>query len=95
LSLGLSYTAINRSWDNLGAGLSLRIGPFQFYTVADKIPIMYNKIVLPESEGSSTFNLLLPDKWNMLTVRAGMNLVFGNRIKKRSDRPMIITTEEI
>lgn len=95
LSLGLSYTAINRSWDNLGAGLSLRIGPFQFYTVADKIPIMYNKIVLPENEGSSTFNLLLPDKWNMLTVRAGMNLVFGNRIKKRSDRPMIITTEEI
>jgi hypothetical protein len=95
LSFGLSYTAINRSWDNLGAGLSLRIGAFQFYTVADKIPVMYNKIVLPESEGSSAFNLLLPDKWNMLTVRAGMNLVFGNRIKKRSDRPMIITAEEI
>jgi hypothetical protein len=95
MSLGLSYTAINRSWDNLGAGFSLRLGPLQFYTVADKIPIMYNKIVLPENEGSSTSNLLLPDKWNMLTVRAGMNLVFGNRIKKRSDRPMIITIEEI
>ena len=95
LSLGLSYTAINRSWDNMGAGLSLRIGALQFYTVADKIPIMYNRILIPENEGNSTFNLLLPDRWNMLTIRAGMNLVFGNRIKKRSDRPMIITMEEI
>lgn len=95
LSLGLSYTAINRSWDNLGAGLSLRLGVFQFYTVADKIPIMYNKILMPEGEGGSGFPLLLPDRWNMLTIRAGMNLVFGNRIKRRSDRPMIITMEEI
>lgn len=92
LSAGLSYTAINSSYDNLGAGIAFRLGVVQFYTIADKIPLMYNKIIIP---GDNPTSILLPDKWNTLTFRFGMNLVFGNKIKKKSDRPMIITTDPI
>lgn len=95
LSAGISYTAINRSYDNIGAGVAFRMGPFQFYTVADRIPVMYNKLILPSDTGTTGTSLLLPDKWNTLTVRLGMNMVFGNKIKKKSDRPMIVTTETI
>jgi hypothetical protein len=91
-SAGLSYTAINSSYDNFGAGMAFRLGPVQFYTIADKIPLMYNKIIIP---GDNPTSLFLPDKWNSLTFRFGMNLVFGNKIKKKSDRPMIITTDPI
>ncbi len=93
LSAGISYTAINRTFDNLGAGLAFRLGPVQIYTIADKIPIMFNKVIIPGDEGGENINLLLPDKWNTLTLRIGMNLVFGNKIKKRSDKPMITTVE--
>jgi hypothetical protein len=91
-SAGLSYTAINSSYDNLGAGIAFRLGTVQFYTIADKIPLMYNKIIIP---GDNPASIILPDKWNTLTFRFGMNLVFGNKIKKKSDRPMIITTDPI
>lgn len=91
LSAGLSYTAINHSYDNIGAGLAFRLGMFQFYTIADRIPIMYNRVLFPSDPGEPDINLLLPDKWNTLSFRIGMNLVLGNRVKKRSDRPMITT----
>jgi len=94
-SAGLSYTAINSSFDNIGAGLAFRTGPVQFYAVADKIPVMYNKVIIPSGESGDPFNLILPDRWNTLTVRLGMNLVFGNKIKKKSDRPMVVATEEM
>jgi hypothetical protein len=90
-SAGISYTAVNHSYDNIGAGLAFRLGMFQIYTIADRIPIMYNKVLLPSDPGEPDINLLLPDSWNTLSFRIGMNLVLGNRVKKRSDRPMITT----
>jgi len=82
-STSLSYTMANHRYDNLGLGLAFRPGIFQFYFLADKIPIMWNSI---KSENSTIF---LPTSWNTINLRLGMNLTFGNRIKKKDDKPMV------
>jgi hypothetical protein len=82
LSTSLSYTATNHRYDNIGAGLAFRAGIFQFYLLTDKIPIMWNSIKTDNS------TIPLPASWNTINLRLGMNLVFGNKIKKKSDKPM-------
>ena len=84
LSTSFSYTAENHQYDNFGAGLAFRAGILQFYLIGDRIPIMWNKL----KDNSSTINL--PANWNTFNLRLGMNLVFGNRIKEKSDKPMIL-----
>jgi hypothetical protein len=83
-STSLSYTAANTRFDNIGAGLAFRPGMFQFYILTDRIPIAWNKI---KNEDST---IPLPVSWNTINIRLGMNLVFGNNVKKKSDRPMIL-----
>ena len=85
LSLSLAYTAANHQYDNLGIGLGLRAGFFQFYTVIDRIPVTWNKIKM--DSGSS---LILPANWNTINARFGFNFVFGNKIKKKDDKPMVL-----
>ncbi len=82
-STSFSYTAANHSYDNLGFGLALRLGIVQIYTVADKIPVVFNQLKIDNS------NILVPDSWNTVNFRIGMNLAFGNRVKKKSDKPMM------
>ena len=77
LMASLSYTASNNRYDNLGAGIALRGGFFQFYAVADRIPVIWSKVSEPEGSYS------LPATWSTLHARIGINLVFGNRGKKR------------
>jgi hypothetical protein len=89
-STSFSYTAANHSYDNIGIGLAFRLGILQFYTIADKIPIKYNRIITDNSP-----DILLPDSWNTLNFRIGMNLAFGNRIKKKDDKPMMIEPQII
>jgi hypothetical protein len=84
LSTSLSYTAENYQYDNLGAGLAFRAGIAQFYLVSDRIPISWNKI------SDKNNNIILPANWNTFNLRLGMNLVFGNKSKEKSDRPMIL-----
>jgi hypothetical protein len=84
LSTSLSYTAENYQYDNLGAGLAFRAGIAQFYLVSDRIPISWNKI------SDKNTNIILPANWNTFNLRLGMNLVFGNKSKEKSDRPMIL-----
>ena len=79
----LAYTAANNRYDNLGAGFSLRAGIFQFYMLADRIPLTWNKII---SDGSA---FPVPESWNTLNLRFGMNFVFGNRVKTKHDNPII------
>ena len=90
LSTSFSYTAANHSYNNLGLGFALRLGIVQFYTVADKIPIMFNRIKINNSN-----TILLPDSWNTVNFRIGMNLVFGNSVKKKSDKPMMLEPQII
>ena len=82
-STSLTYTAANHRFDNFGAGLAFRPGIFQFYILADRIPVMWNKL---KSDNSA---IMLPANWNTINLRLGMNLSFGNRIKKRNDKTMV------
>jgi len=84
LSASLSYTAENHQYDNLGAGLAFRAGVTQFYLVSDRIPVVWNRIKNDNS------NIVLPANWNTFNLRLGMNLVFGNRVKEKNDKPMIL-----
>jgi hypothetical protein len=84
LSTSVSYTATNHRYDNFGAGLAFRAGITQFYLLTDRIPIMWNRIKDTNS------NAVIPANWNTINLRLGMNLVFGNKVKEKSDRPMIL-----
>jgi hypothetical protein len=83
-STSISYTMANQRYDNLGAGLSFRAGIFQLYVVGDKIPVRWNKIITGGNK------IPLPETFNTLNLRAGLNLTFGNRVKVKNDRPMVI-----
>lgn len=82
-STSISYSASNHRWDNIGAGIAFRLGVVQFYMLSDRIPISWNRI----KDGENSF--LVPYSWNSVNLRLGMNLVFGNRVKKKNDIPMI------
>jgi hypothetical protein len=71
LSTSLSYTVSNRSFNNLGAGLSLNFTPVQIYVVGD------NLLRLPLStaihQGATDFF----KSTQVFTLRAGVNFVWG------------------
>jgi hypothetical protein len=83
-STTLAYTAMNNRYDNLGLGIAFRPGWFQFYLLADRIPVTWNKIK------TDSGTIPLPESWNTVQVRFGMNLSFGNKIKKKNDKPMVV-----
>jgi hypothetical protein len=54
--------------------------------MADRIPVVWNKII---TSGNST--IPLPVSWNTVQFRMGMNICFGNRVaKKKNDKPMVV-----
>lgn len=75
-SASLAYTASNHSYDNIGLGLGIRGGWAQFYLIADRIPLTWKTIMIDEGE------IPFPANWNNINMRFGINLLFGNRIKK-------------
>lgn len=86
-STSVAYTAMNNRYDNLGFGLAFRAGWFQIYTLADRIPVTWNKIT------SGGHNYPVPVSWNTVHFRIGMNLAFGNKPEKKNDKPMMETSE--
>ncbi|HRT88710.1 MAG TPA: DUF5723 family protein [Bacteroidales bacterium] len=88
LSLTAAYTAANHRYDNLGAGLAFRLGMMQIYLITDQIPVYWNRIT---SEGSS---YPLPANWNKLNLRLGINMVLGNNVKKKNDKPMLVIDQQ-
>ncbi len=81
-STSLAYTLANRRYDNLGIGLAVSGGPVQFFALVDNIPFMWSKV----RSGTETFRV--PEHWNTIHARAGLNLVFGNRKSERILPPM-------
>lgn len=63
LSLSLSYTAANRSANQIGSGIAIKLWPAQIYFVSDNI---IGAALMPKS--TKDFN-----------ARLGMNLVFGRK----------------
>jgi opacity protein-like surface antigen len=84
LSTSLTYTACNSSYNNLGFGLGVRALWAQFYFLVDRIPFSWKKA------GSGDDSFTLPANWNTIHTRFGMNLVFGNKMKKIERKDDII-----
>ena len=102
-STTVAYTAANQTYDNLGLGLAFRGTIFQFYFLADRIPVTWNKIVSSDFNIPDPVNKIfgentipLPASWNTIHFRFGMNLAFGNRLKtKKNDTPMVVIPEQL
>jgi hypothetical protein len=97
VSTSLSYTAENHMFNNFGAGIAFRPGIFQFYIITDRLPLSWNKIryesterSLSGTENKTQKTMILPNNWNTFNLRVGMNLAFGNGLRKKNDKPMIL-----
>lgn len=86
LSTSLSYTMTNRSFNNFGFGVSLRGGPVQFFTVVDQIPASW--VEFTGDNGADSFTL--PQRFDYMNLRFGLNLLFGKAKKKIQDTPMLV-----
>ncbi|HEX2921119.1 MAG TPA: DUF5723 family protein [Bacteroidales bacterium] len=87
-STSLSYSAENHRLDNIGVGMMLKLGWLQFYVLSDNIPIAWNKFESYDNMGNPENKVMLPNNWNTVDLRLGMNLVFGNR-KARKEARMV------
>lgn len=71
LTASVSYTITNRSFNNIGAGLSLNFAPFQFYIVGDN---MLGGPIALMTQGNMDSYL---NSMHHFNLRTGLNFVFG------------------
>ena len=90
LSASVSYTLANSSYDNLGLGLAVKAGPAQIYLIADKIPLSWDKIYIQRSGTNTYKGYNAPSSLSMLSLQAGVNIVFGKPVNKKIDKPMLL-----
>jgi hypothetical protein len=90
LSASLSYTLTNSSYNNLGLGLAVKAGPAQIYLIAEKIPLSWDKIYIKNTGSSNYKGVNIPVNLSMLSMQAGVNIVFGKRVNKQTDKPMLL-----
>jgi hypothetical protein len=83
VSASLSWTMMNRTFNNLGFGLSLKPGPFNIYIISDNIPLTF---AVEQSSGAP-----IPYNARTMNFRFGINFIIGcNREKmKTRDLPLI------
>lgn len=72
-STALSYTVSNRSYNNLGAGLSINLAPVQIYVVGD------NLLRLPITLASTGYVNNYLNSSQLINLRLGVNFVWGWR----------------
>ena len=70
LSMSLSYTMSNNSYNNIGAGFSLNLPPIQIYIVGDNLVRAF--FAAARSDMNSFIN-----NTQYFNIRAGINFVFG------------------
>ena len=87
MSASISYSIYNRSYNNVGLGMSLNAGPLQWYIVTDNVLSMFifNKYRVPSDKNGSTSytNILYPGSAKNFNVRLGFNLTFGRKPKDK------------
>jgi len=73
----------------LGGGLTFFLGPLQIYILADHIPVFYSTLTIDGNrlELSDTFPVPIPERMKTVTVRAGLNLIFGKH--GYTNKPML------
>ena len=79
----LSWSIMNRTFNNFGIGLSFNPGPFNLYIISDNIPLTF---AVEQSSGAP-----IPYKARTANIRFGINFVFGchKEKKKLKDLPLI------
>jgi hypothetical protein len=94
LSASLSYSIANYSYNNLGFGLAFKTGAVaQFYIIADKIPLSWDKVYFKKSGSSDYSGVPMPSNWNMLNLQIGFNIVFGKPGTRKIDKPMLLESK--
>lgn len=71
VSTSVSYTISNRSFNNLGAGVSINLAPVQFYIVGDNMLRMPLSLAVKQDLNSFV------NSTQFFNVRFGMNIVWG------------------
>jgi hypothetical protein len=63
VTASLSYTMANYTYNNLGFGLGFKTGSiFQFYVIADKIPLDWGKVYIRKNNGDLSPAIPVPQK---------------------------------
>lgn len=81
----ITYSLLNGQWSNLGAGLGLRLGPFQLTASMDYIPLVYAY--------KKDIKYALPYKTPGVNANLGLAIVWG--WKKKAPKMEVIRTESI
>jgi hypothetical protein len=71
VSTSLSYTVSNRSYNNIGLGVSFNVAPLQLYIVGDNLLRAPASLVVDQNLNSYL------NSSQLLSVRAGLNIVIG------------------
>jgi len=87
LGASVSYSIMNRSYFNLGIGLSGNLGPIQIYVVSDNIAYLFN---MAKFTGGGVF----PQKAKTAQLHVGLNLTFGKNEKDRDKDGIIDKKDE-
>ena len=80
VSTSLTYTVSNRSYNNIGLGVSFNLTPVQIYFVGDNL--LRAPISLLTSQSLNTYL----NSSQLLTLRAGVNIVFGWDKTSKADK---------
>ena len=100
MSASISYSAINKDYRNIGAGLRLNGGPIQWYITVDNLmPLRMTEINFPEQKETITY----PSYSENMMFHTGVNLTFKPRndrdgdgvVDKRDNCPDIPGTKEM
>jgi hypothetical protein len=83
LAATASYSIYNRSYSNLGLGLSLTLGPFEIYALTDNV--LAFGLFNPVKNAQSSDGAIMVDTRNVRNgqFRVGMNLTFGREKTKK------------
>ena len=86
VNLSLSYSILDGRFSNLGAGVGLRTGIFNWHVSMDYIPFNYVSIADNFVSEMKNFDVpIIPYNSKGMNVAFGMNLVFGNKNDKDRD----------
>lgn len=75
-SMSLSYSLLDGHWSNLGAGMNLNLGAFNWFMVLDQVPLRYAK-------GES---LSIPLRTSHMNFAMGFNIAVRDKADRRSGR---------
>ena len=76
----LTYSITNRSWLDLGLGMSLNLGPFQIYAISDNALrfLVHDRYTFTDND-DKRYSFIYPAYSKNINFQVGLNFVFGYR----------------